>query len=84
MQDPMFSVETIDAAIDYQQEYNKAMQDDSADYYIDELDKANKKIDELYMFIETIEALTFDKATAVRIRDFMVQQGMWNAKPVTK
>lgn len=84
MQDPMFSVETIDAAIDYQQEYNKAMQDDSADYYIDELDKANKKIDELYMFIETIEALTSDKATAVRIRDFMVQQGMWNAKPVTK
>jgi phage-related protein len=76
MQDPMFSVETIDAAVDYQQEYNEAMQSD-ADFYIAELDTANKKIDELYHFIEMTEALTYDQATAKRISTFLTEQGVW-------
>jgi hypothetical protein len=77
MQDPMFSVEAIDAAVD-----NKEMQDDvlqhDADFYLHELDIANKKIDELYHFIEMTEALTYDSATAKRIREFLKQQGVWS------
>jgi hypothetical protein len=76
MTDPMFSVETIDAAIAHQEEYNKVMQDD-ADFYIAELDKANKKIEQLYEFIELTEALTYDKATASRIRSFLTIEGVW-------
>lgn len=78
MQDPMFSVETIDAAVAYQQEFNEAMQnDDDADHYIKELDKANKKIDQLFHFIEMTEALTYDQATSKRIRSFLTEEGIW-------
>ena len=72
----MFSVEAIDAAMAHQQEFNEAMQDD-ADFYITELDTANKKIDELFHFIEMTEALTYDQATAKRIRTFLTEQGVW-------
>lgn len=76
MQDPMFSVETIDAAVDYNEKYTELLKED-ADHYINELDKANKKIDELFHFIEMTEALTYDQATAKRISTFLIQQGIW-------
>jgi hypothetical protein len=47
------------------------------DPYIDELDKANKKIDQLYHFIEMTEALTYDQATSKRIRSFLQEEGIW-------
>lgn len=47
------------------------------DPYIEDLDKANKKIEELYHFIEMTEALTYDQATATRISTFLKQQGIW-------
>lgn len=47
------------------------------DAYIDDLDKANKKINELYHFIEMTEALTYDQATSTRIRSFLEQEGIW-------
>jgi hypothetical protein len=47
------------------------------DSYIEELDQANKKIDDLYQYIELLEALTEDKATAKRIRSFLVKEGIW-------
>jgi hypothetical protein len=47
------------------------------DPYIDEIDKLNKKIDQLYHFIEMTEALTYDKATATRIRSFLQEEGIW-------
>lgn len=73
----MFSVEAIDAAVDYNQKYTE-LQKENADHYIDELDKANKKIDQLFHFIEMTEALTYDQATAKRINSFLTQQGIWN------
>lgn len=76
MQDPMFSVEAIDAAVDYNQKYTE-LQKEAADQYIDELDKANKKIDQLIHFIEMTEALTYDQATAKRIRSFLKEQSIW-------
>ena len=79
MQDPMFSVEAIDAAVDYKNSYDEAMQED-AEFYINELDAANKTVDRLYHFIEMTEALTYDQATAKRIRKFMTDEGMWAAK----
>lgn len=48
-----------------------------ADFYLHELDKANKKLDELYHFIEMTEALTYDQATATRIRSFLQEEGIW-------
>ena len=50
------------------------------DPYLAELDEANRKIDDLYDFIEVIEALTTDPATAKRIRSFLIQQGIWQKK----
>lgn len=47
------------------------------DFWLAELDKANKKIDELFHFIEMTEALTYDEATARRIRTYLQQQGIW-------
>ena len=47
------------------------------DPYIDEIDKLNKKLDELYHFIEMTEALTYDQATATRIRSFLQEEGIW-------
>ena len=47
------------------------------DTYIEDLDTANKKIDELYHFIEMTEALTYDIATATRIRSFLQEEGIW-------
>lgn len=49
----------------------------AADFYINELDKANQKIDQLYHFIEMTEALTYDQATATRIRSFLQEEGIW-------
>ena len=72
----MFSVEAIDAAVDYKEKYTELQKDD-AEFYIDELDKANKTIDTLVHFIEMTEALTYDQATARRICDFLKQQGIW-------
>ncbi len=46
--------------------------------YLDELDAANRKIDQLYHFIEMTEALTYDQATAKRIRSFLQEEGVWN------
>ena len=79
MMDPLFSVEAIDAAVDYQQRYDEAMQDD-ADFYINELDKANKKVDQLYSFIEILEALTMDRDTSSRIRTFLEKEGIWESR----
>ena len=47
------------------------------DPYITELDEAHKKIDRLYHFIEMTEALTYDDATAKRIRTFLQQEQLW-------
>lgn len=47
------------------------------DYFLSELDKANKKLDYTIEFLETIEALTTDPATAGRIRSFLVKEGVW-------
>ena len=76
MLDPMFSVETIDAAVDYNEKYTELMKED-ADHYIDELDKANKKIDQIFHFIEMTEALTYDQSTSKRIRSFLTEEGIW-------
>jgi hypothetical protein len=54
------------------------------DAYIEDLDKANKKIQELYHFIEMTEALTYDKATGVRIRTFLTEEGVWNVNTISK
>lgn len=51
--------------------------ENDADFYLDELDKANKKIDQLFHFIEMTEALTYDQATSKRIRSFLEQEGIW-------
>lgn len=80
MLDPLFSVEAIDAAVDYNQKYTELLQED-ADVYIGELDKANKKIDQLYHFIEMTEALTYDQATSKRIRSFLQEEGIWERSP---
>ncbi len=45
--------------------------------YLDELDAANRKIDQLYHFIEMTEALTYDQATSKRIRSFLQEEGVW-------
>jgi hypothetical protein len=49
---------------------------------LDELSRANKKILELYHFIEMTEALTYDEATSKRISDFLIAKGVW--KPLDK
>lgn len=78
MEDPMFSVEAIDAAVDYNEKYTE-LQKEAADFYVSELDKANKKIDQLYHFIEMTEALTYDQATSKRIRSFLIEEGIWQS-----
>ena len=78
MLDPLFSVEAIDAAEDYQHRYNEAVKAD-ADVYIMELDKANRKIDELYRFIEFLDALTTDRDTSNRVRTFLEKEGIWES-----
>lgn len=80
MQDPMFSVEAIDAAVDYNEKYTELLKED-ADHYINELDRANKKIDQLFHFIEMTEALTYDQATSKRIRSFLQEEGIWEKLP---
>lgn len=47
------------------------------DAYIEDLDRTNKKIQDLYHFIEMTEALTYDQATATRIRSFLQEEGIW-------
>ena len=47
------------------------------EFFIEELDKANKKIEQLYHFIEMTEALTYDQATSTRIRSFLKEEGIW-------
>lgn len=47
------------------------------DPYVGQIDDLNKKISELYEFIEITEALTNDRATAIRIRQFMQKEGIW-------
>lgn len=80
MQDPMFSVDAIDAAVDYNEKYTELLKED-ADHYINELDRANKKIDQLFHFIEMTEALTYDQATSKRIRSFLQEEGIWEKLP---
>lgn len=53
--------------------------DNDVDFYLHELDKANKRLDEVFHFIEMTEALTYDKATSERIAIFLKQQGIWKA-----
>jgi hypothetical protein len=64
---PLFTVTTEE----------KPLADSDAEFYLNELDKANKKIDQLYHFIEMTEALTYDQATATRIRSFLQEEGIW-------
>lgn len=80
MQDPMFSVEAIDAAVDYQRRYDEAVKED-AEFYLNMLDIANRKIDQLLHFIEMTEALTYDQATSKRIRSFLIEEGVWEKSP---
>jgi hypothetical protein len=47
------------------------------DYFLCELDRVNKKLDQTIEFLETVEALTTDPATAGRIRSFLVKEGVW-------
>ena len=47
------------------------------DYEKSLLTSAYKKIKELYHFIEMTEALTYDEATATRIRTFLKEEGIW-------
>jgi predicted nucleotidyltransferase len=37
----------------------------------------DKKVDKIIEFLETVEALTTDPATAGRIRSFFVKEGIW-------
>jgi hypothetical protein len=46
-------------------------------FYLDELDKANRKLDAAIQFIELLEGLTTDKDTANRIRKYLQQEGIW-------
>ena len=41
------------------------------------LQSINEEVTELYEFIAIIEALTTDKHTAARIREFMETKGVW-------
>lgn len=51
--------------------------DPDVDFYIQELDKVNRRLDRYIEFIEVVEALTFDQFTARRIRCFLQQEGIW-------
>ena len=77
MMEPMYSVEAIDATEYYHKKHDDVLKQEETDFYINELDKANKKIDQLLHFIEMTEALTYDQATAKRIHSFLTQQGIW-------
>ena len=41
------------------------------------LQSINEEVTELYEFIAIVEALTTDKNTATRIREFMEKKGVW-------
>lgn len=43
----------------------------------DKLQNINEEVTELYEFIAIVEALTTDKHTAARIREFMEEKGAW-------
>ena len=57
---------------------------EQSESYLDELEKANKKIEQLYHFIEMTEALTYDRATSVRIRSFLQEKGVWEKPTPSK
>lgn len=48
-----------------------------AEQHLLELDQIKRKLDRYIEFIEVVEALTFDAATARRIRSFLQQEGVW-------
>lgn len=50
------------------------------EFFIEKLDKANRKIEQLYHFIEMTEALTYDQATSKRISSFLIEEGIWQAE----
>lgn len=52
-------------------------QNSDAEFYLDELDQANKRLDRSIEQLEIVEALTTDPATAKRIRTFLQQEGVW-------
>lgn len=41
------------------------------------IQRINEEVTELYDFIAMLEALTTDKHTAARIREFMETKGVW-------
>jgi hypothetical protein len=51
--------------------------EDVLDIYETELEKSYAKVKQLYHFIEMTEALTYDQATATRIRSFLIEEGIW-------
>lgn len=42
---------------------------------------AEKKIKELYHFIEMTDALTYDQATSKRITSFLIEEKIWEPIP---
>jgi hypothetical protein len=52
-------------------------QETDVDFFLNELDKANKKLDYTIHFLEVVEALTKDADTANRIRNFLQEEGVW-------
>lgn len=48
-----------------------------SDRYIDDLDAANRKIEELYRFIEMTEAMLPAGKDCIRIRAFLRKEGVW-------
>jgi hypothetical protein len=59
------------------QGYPTPDQETDVDFFLNELDKANKKLDYTIEFLELVEGLTTDPATAKRIRSFLVKEGVW-------
>lgn len=51
--------------------------DDVKESLVNDLATANKKISELYGFIELIEGLTTDKETAKMIYKFLKRENVW-------
>lgn len=59
------------------QGYPTPDQQTDVDFFLNELDKANKKLDYTIHFLEVVEALTKDADTANRIRNFLQEEGVW-------
>lgn len=78
IQNPVFFTEDIVSPVKDDQT-QAAIPDEHADHYLNELDRANKNIDRLYHFIEMTEALTYDQATAKRIRSFLIEENIWTS-----